>query len=484
MTGVAGLDQVLSGGLPRDRIYLVQGDPGAGKTTLALQFLLTGARAGERCLYITLSETRAELEATARSHGWTLDGISIFELSALEQAATLERENTLFEASEFELQETTQRLLERIDGDVPQRAVIDSLSELRLLAQSSLRYRRQLLGLKQHFSGRQCTALFLDDQGVDAREPQLLTLAHGVLRLEHSSPTYGDARRRVSVVKLRGVKYSGGYHDFAIQTGGLAVFPRLRTSQPAPSLVEAPLSTGVAALDLLLGGGLARGTSTLVMGPAGSGKSTIATQLAAAAAARGEGSSIFTFDETRATLFERASALGLPLDEPEAAGLVHVQQIDPAEMGPGEFAQTALGTVDRGARLVVIDSLNGYLTAMTDEKFLVAQLHGLLSVFASRGVNTLLVMGQHGLLGDMQTPADVSYLADTVLLLRYFEAAGRVRKAISVVKKRSSAHEDAIRELSIGPGGVQVGAPLTSFTGILTGVPHFLGTADDLHGNG
>ncbi len=480
-TGIAGLDEILSGGLPRDRIYLVQGDPGAGKTTLALQFLLNGARAGEHCLYITLSETRAELEATARSHGWTLDGISIFELSALEQAATLERENTLFESSEFELQETTRRLLERIDRDTPQRAVIDSLSELRLLAQSSLRYRRQLLGLKQHFSGRQCTALFLDDQGVDAHEPQLLTLAHGVLRLEHSSPAYGDARRRLNVVKLRGVKYSGGYHDFSIETGGLAVFPRLRTTQSPTRSVEPPLSTGILALDQLLGGGLSRGSSTLVMGPAGAGKSTLATQIATAAAARGEASAIFTFDETVTTLQERAGALGLPLDEPAHAGLVRVQQIDPAEMGPGEFAQLACGTVERGARLVIIDSLNGYLTAMTDEKFLVAQLHELLSVFASRGVNSLLILGQHGLIGQMQTPVDVSYLADTVLLLRYFEAAGRVRKAISVVKKRCGAHEDTIRELSIGPGGIQVGEPLTRFTGILTGVPRFRGTAGDLH---
>ena len=350
------------------------------------------------------------------------------------------------------------------------------------MAQSSLRYRRQLLGLKQHFSGRQCTALFLNDQGTDAREPQLLTLAHGVLRLEHAAPMYGDARRRLNVVKLRGVKYSGGYHDFSIETGGLAVFPRLRASTVASRSVEAPLSTGMASLDQLLGGGLDRGTSTLVMGPAGSGKSTLATQLATAAAARGEASAIFTFDETVATLLERAAALGLPLDEPARAGHVRVQQIDPAEMGPGEFARLAFGTVERGARLVIIDSLNGYLTAMTDEKFLVAQLHELLSVFASRGVNTLLLMGQHGLLGQVQTPVDVSYLADTVLLLRYFEAAGRVRKAISVVKKRSSAHEDTIRELSIGPGGIHLGAPLTSFTGILTGVPQFVGAAGDLHG--
>ncbi|HTV22109.1 MAG TPA: ATPase domain-containing protein, partial [Polyangiaceae bacterium] len=444
-TGIAGLDEILGGGLPRDRIYLVQGEPGAGKTTLAMQFLAAGARAGERCLLVTLGETRDELEATARSHGWALDGFDIFEMSALEQAATVERENALFESSEFELQETTRLILERVAELAPQRVVIDSLSELRLLAQSSLRYRRQLLGFKQHLSGVRCTALFLDDQVADAREHQLLTLAHGVLRLEHFAPAYGEDRRRLRVVKLRGVKYCGGHHDFAIQTGGLAVFPRLRASTHRRAFETPPLSSGVLGLDRLLGGGIDRGTSTLLTGPAGAGKSIIATQFALAAAERGESAAIFAFDEGAATFFERSRRLGLDIDRHVTSGSIRVQQIDPAEMSPGEFGRTAFAAVQHGARLIVIDSLNGYLTAMTDEKFLVAQLHELLSVFSEHGVSSLLIMGQFGMLGHMQTPVDVSYLSDTVLMLRYFEAAGRIRKAISVVKHRSGSHEDTIR---------------------------------------
>ena len=481
-TGIAGLDEILGGGLPRDRIYLVQGDPGAGKTTLAMQFLASGVRAGERCLLVTLSETRVELEATARSHGWSLDGIEVFEMSALEQAATVERENALFESSEFELQETTRLILERVAQIAPQRVVLDSLSELRLLAQSSLRYRRQLPGLKQYFSGVQCTALFLDDQVANGRDSQLLTLAHGVLRLEHFAPAYGEDRRRLRVVKLRGVKYCGGYHDFAIGTGGLAVFPRLRASTHERSFDGPPLSSGVAGLVRLLGGGIDRGTSTLLIGPAGAGKSIIATQFAMTAAEGGESATIFAFDEGAATFFERTRGLGFDIDKHVSSGKIRLQQLDPAQMSPGEFARTAFAAVERGARLIVIDSLNGYLTAMTDEKFLVAQLHELLSVFAARGVSSILIMSQFGLLGHMETPVDVSYLSDTVLLLRYFEAAGRIRKAISVVKRRSGKHEDTIRELRVERGGVQVGEPLTSFSGVLSGVPHFHGSVEALSG--
>lgn len=483
-TGIAGLDEISCGGLPRDRIYLVQGDPGAGKTTLAMQFLLDGARAGERSLLVTLSETRAEVEATARSHGWSLDGIEVFEMSAIEQAATVERENALFESSEFELQETTRLILERVAQLAPQRMVLDSLSELRMLAQSSLRYRRQLLGLKQHFSGAQCTALLLDDQVSEGRDLQQLTLAHGVIRLEHLTPTYGEDRRRLRVVKLRGVAYSGGYHDFSIRTGGLHVFPRLRASTHHLEFKAEPLSSGVPGLDQLLGGGIDRGTSTLLTGPAGTGKSLIATQFAMAAAERGESAAIFAFDEGAATFFERARRLGLDIDRHVASGRIQVQQLDPAEMSPVEFARTAFSAVESGARLIVIDSLNGYLTAMSDEKFLVAQLHELLSVFATHGATSLLLMGQFGLLGQMETPVDVSYLSDAVLLLRYFEAGGRIRKAISVVKRRSGAHEDTIRELRVEPGGVRVGEPLTHFSGVLSGAPRFHGSLDHLGGGG
>lgn len=479
-TGVAGLDEILAGGLPRDRIYLVQGDAGSGKTTLGLQFLAEGARHGERSLLVTLSETRAELEATARSHGWSLEGIEIFEMSAHDQAAAVERENALFESSEFELQEATQMILERVAKRTPQRVVIDSLSELRLLAQSSLRYRRQLLGLKQHFSGARCTALFLDDQRDGNGEHQLSTLAHGVLRLEHVARAYGDDRRRLRVVKLRGLEYCSGHHDFSIVRGGLAVFPRVRAASHPRAFDAPPLSSGVEALDRLLGGGIDRGTSTLLMGPAGTGKSTIATQFALAAAERGESAAIFTFDERATTFFERSRRLGLDLDRHVGSGQVRLQQLDPAEMSPGEFARTAFAAVERGASLVVFDSLNGYLTAMTDEKHLVAQLHELLSVFAARGVSSLLLMGQFGLMGDVETPVDVSYLSDTVLLLRYFEAGGRIRKAISALERRSGAHEDTIRELVIERGGVRLGEPLTGFSHVLSGAPHFHGPLEAL----
>lgn len=477
LTGVTGLDEILAGGLPRNRIYLVQGDPGVGKTTLALQFLLTGVEAGERCVYITLSETRPEIDATAASHGWSLASISIIELSALEQTAVLEQENTLFESSEVDLQETTRKLLDHIESLEPHRVVVDSLSELRLMAQGSLRYRRQILGLKQHFSGKSCTVLFLDDRTSEPADLQLQSLAHGVLQLEQVAPIYGEDRRRLRVLKLRGLCFRGGYHDFAIRTGGLAVFPRFPrlATRPDVEFDRTPLSSDVEGLDQLLAGGLDRGTSTLLAGPAGVGKSVIATQFAVAAAQRGHRAAIFAFDELSRTLFERSRALGMPVDEYVASKHLHVQQINPAEMGPGEFAHLTRRAVDDGVRLLIIDSLNGYLKAMPDEGLLTVQLHELLGFFANRGVTTLLILGQYGLLGNVHSPVDVSYLSDTVLLLRYFEAAGRVRKAISVVKKRSGPHEDTIRELSVTQAGLAVGEPLIQFSGVLSGVPHFFG---------
>jgi circadian clock protein KaiC len=474
-TGVIGLDEVLAGGLPRNRIYLVQGDPGVGKTTLALKYLLTGAAAGERCLYITLSETRDEIEATALSHGWSLDPISLLELSALEQTEVLERDNTLFESSEVELQETTQRLISYIEKEKPQRVVIDSLSELRLMAQSSLRYRRQILGFKQYFAGKQCTVLFLDDRTSEPGDLQLQSLAHGVLQMEQIAPLYGEDRRRVRVVKLRGLRFRGGYHDFVIRTGGLVVFPRLVAAEHHAEFERDPLSSSVPALDQLLGGGLDRGTSTLAIGPAGVGKSVLATQFALAAAERGEASVIFIFDEVERTFVERSRLLGMDIATHVRNKLILLRQIDTAEMGPGEFAHLAKGMVEQGVRLLVLDSLNGYLSAMPEQKLLTAQLHELLSFFAQKGVTTLLIIGQEGLFGQIRSPVDVSYLSDTVVLLRYFEAAGRVRKAISVVKKRLGPHENTIRELSVGKGGLQVGEPLLQFSGILSGGPQYFG---------
>lgn len=473
-TGIVGLDDVLNGGLPRERIYLIQGQPGAGKTTLALQFLLCGVAAGERCLYITLSETAEEIRAVADSHGWNLDGLTLLELSALEQTQMLEQQNTLFEASEVELQETTRRLLDHVEKVQAERVVLDSLSELRLMAQASLRYRRQILGLKQHFNAQQCMVLLLDDLSGDG-DSQLQSLAHGVLNLEQIAPLYGGDRRRLRMLKLRGQAFRGGYHDFAIEKGGIRVFPRLLPTEHPVELSREPVSSDVPELDSLLAGGLGRGSSTLITGPAGAGKSVIATQFALAAAARGEKSALLCSDENADTLVTRSRSLGLPIDTHLASKRLTITQIDPAELGPGEFAHKALGLVDGGVRLLVIDSLNGYLNSMPDERLLTVQMHELLSLLAQRGVTTIIVMAQHGLLGTMMTPVDVSYLADTVLLLRYFEAEGRIRKAISVVKKRSGPHEDTIRELTLSRHGIQVGAPLVSFSGVLTGVPRYLG---------
>ncbi len=472
-TGVRGLDRVLGGGLPRDRIYLVRGEPGTGKTTLALQFLLAGSAAGERCIYITLSETRAEIEATARSHGWSLREIVIIEMSALEQTVVLEQDNTIFASSEVQLQETTRRLLDHVQNSEPHRLVIDSLAELRLLAQSPLRYRRQILGFKQQLSGISSTVLLLDDCAGEPGDLQLQSLAHGVLQLEQIAVPYGEDRRRLRVVKVRGLSFCGGYHDFCIRTGGLEVFPRLREDNHRAEPDRSLLPSGLSELDQLLGGGLDRATSTLLMGPAGAGKSAIATQIVVSALQRGERAAWFAFDESRATFEARTRGIGLPVERYASSGQLRLQQIDPAQMGPGEFAQVAHGVIERGARLLVIDSLNGYLDTMSDSRHLTLQLHELLTAFAQRGVSTLLIMGQSGLLGNMEAPVDISYLSDTVLLLRYFEAGGRIRKAISVVKRRCGPHEDSIRELSIGPSGVQVGDPLLGFSGVLTGVPRF-----------
>ena len=480
-TGISGLDDVLRGGFPRDRIYLVQGDPGVGKTTLALQFLLEGVAQGEAGLYITLSETEEEIRQVAQAHGWSLDGLSLFELSAIEQSAHTAAENTLFDPSEIELREAMEPLLARVDAVKPARVVFDSLSEIRLLAQSQLRYRRQILSLKQYFAGKHSTVLLLDDRTSAPGDMHLQSLAHGVLSLEQLAPEYGDDRRRLRVLKMRGLKFRGGYHDFNIRTGGLVVFPRLVASEHHTEFKRTPLPSGVAELDKLLGDGVDRGTSVLVIGPAGSGKSILATQFAVAAAARGECAAFFAFEENLGTLVARSDALGMNLSEHVKQRSVMLQQIDPAEMGPGEFAFTAKEAVERhGAKVVVIDSLNGFLNAMPEEQFLTAQMHELLSYFGQQGVTTILVMAQAGMFGHMSTPVDVSYLADTVLLLRHFEAAGHIRKALSVVKKRSGMHESTIRELTLDAGGIHVGRPLEEFTGVLTGVPMFVGNRASL----
>jgi circadian clock protein KaiC len=472
-TGIAGLDHILNGGFTAHRIYLVEGDPGAGKTTLALQFLIEGRRAGESVLYVSLSETNEELEQVARSHGWSLEGIHTHELMALSEAVRPETRSRLFHPSDVELADTMRAILSEVERRKPTRVVLDSLSEMRLLAQDRLRYRREVLALKQFFIGRNCTVLLLDDRTAADNDLQLHSLAHGVLTLQHLAQEYGAERRRLRVMKMRGSPFRGGYHDFLIRTGGLEVFPRLVAAEHHGEVAPQPLQSGIAALDALLGGGLDRGTSALLMGPAGAGKSSIAVQFAVAAAKRGERSAIFAFDEGRATLLKRSAGLGMDLREPLESGRVRVQQIDPAELSPGEFTQRIRRAVERdGVRIVVIDSLNGYMNAMPEERYLTVQLHELLTYLGQRGVVTLMVVAQMGLLGHgMQTPIDASYLADTVIALRYFEAAGQIRRAVSVIKKRSGFHEDTLREMTLGAGGLRVGQPLSEYHGVFSGIP-------------
>ena len=475
-TGIPGLDHIVRGGLPRNRMYLVQGDPGSGKTTMGLQFLLEGKRQGESGIYISFSETRDEIMAVADSHGWSLDGIHLVETTAAEQQLTMQDENTLFEPSEVELREMIERLLAEIERTQAARVVLDSLSEMRLLAQSDLRYRRQVLGLKQFFHGRQSTVLMLDDRTTQDDDRQLQSLAHGVISLENRPLDYGADRRRLRIVKLRGVSSRSGYHDFAILKGGLQVFPRVVAAEHPAQMIPGPLPSGVQALDQLLGGGPDRGTSTLIMGPAGSGKSTLALRYALASAERGEPVSVFAFDERVQTMTARLAALGMDLRGHLDRKRVHLRQVDPAEMGAGQFSALVQRAVEHdGARIVIIDTLNGYMNAIPEERVLAVQLHELLSYLSNVGVSSFLVLAQHGLLGQaMASSIDVSYMADTVLLLRYFEAEGQVRKAMSVVKKRSGAHEDTIREYSLGlPEGIRIGSPLTAIRGVLTGVPEF-----------
>jgi circadian clock protein KaiC len=471
-TGVAGLDDVLRGGFPPRRMYLIEGLPGSGKTTLALQFLLTGIRKGEKSIYISLSETREEIEEVAESHGWSLDQLEIVELSAVDEKIAAEAQSTLFHSSEVELTETTRFLLESVERLKPNRVALDSLSELRLLSQTPLRYRRQILSLKQYFAGRNCTTLLLDDDSGPASDSHVQSLAHGVISLQQLAPEYGAERRRLLVRKVRGTTFRGGFHDFVIQTGGLRVFPRLVAAEHHVKFREESVASGIRGLDDLLGGGLARGTSNLFTGPPGTGQSTLALKYAIAAARRGEKVLCFTFDESLNVLYDRARGLNLGLEEFVKKGLINIIKVDPAELSPGELACCVQTAVEKDkVRFVYLDSLNGYVHAMGDERFLNLQLHELLTYLNQQGVVTILVLAPQGMLGQMQSPIDLTYLADTVLALRFFEAKGAVHKAISVIKKRTGNHEKTIRELTLSPEGVHVGPPLEEFRGVLTGVP-------------
>jgi len=482
-SGVQGLNEVLLGGLNPNRIYLLEGDPGTGKTTLALQFMLEGARAGEKCLYVTLSETAEELNAVARSHGWSLEGVTIFELTPPEANFAADQYYTLLHPSEVELSETIKLILDRIEELQPDRVAFDSLAEIRLLAQDPLRYRRQVLALKQFFAGRRSTALLLDDLTSRSHELQVHSITHGVIVLERFVREYGAERRRIQITKMRGANFRGGWHDVVISTGGLWVFPRIEVEDTLDNFPGEMVSSGVPALDQLLGDGVHRGTSMLLVGPAGAGKSSLSTRYALAALERGESAAIYTFDESRNTLIERSNGLGMRLQPHLDSGRLILEGVNAAELSPGHFAYRVRKRVEENPQgVIVIDSLNSYLNAMPAEQFLVMQMHELLAYLNRRGMLSILVMAQQGLIGQMHSPLDLSYLTDTVVLLRYFEFHGAVKKAISVIKKRSGAHEETIREFRLGSGGISVGPALSAFQGVLTGVPTYTGELHPLLG--
>ena len=480
--GIEGLDDITAGGLSRGHLFLLEGMPGTGKTTVALQFLIEGERRGELGLYITLSETEQELRLGAASHGWTIGPLlKVFELVPPEALLSTDQTQTLLYSSDLELNESTQAIFSKVEEFKPQRVVVDSLSEIRLLAQSSLRYRRQILALKHYFSRTGATVLLLDDLTSEASDKTVHSVAHGVVRLEENTPLYGAERRRLMVVKYRARKFRGGYHDFNIVTGGVEVFPRLISSEHKTEYARTRQSSGSEQFDALLGGGIETGSSALVLGPAGTGKTMIAFQFIEAAVRRGEKAAAFIFDEEIGLLYDRMKGLGFDLHEMTRRGELHLEQVDAAELSPGEFAYRVRNAVSKiGAKTVLIDSLNGYEAAMPERNSLILHIHELLQYLNRQGATTFLTVAQHGLVGDMQTPVDVTYLADTVVLLRYFEAAGNVRRAISVIKKRAGAHEETIREFWMGRSGLKLGDPLVAFQGVLRGVPTFVGRPEQI----
>ena len=483
-TGISGLDHILRGGLPRDRVYLLEGEPGTGKTTAALQFLREGVRGGESGVYVTMSESANELNAVAASHGWTLEGIDIFELTPADVRVGEDEQYTIFDPSEVELSDTIRAVIERVNTLNPPRVVIDSLAEFRLLARQPIRYRRQILALKQFFMGRHSTVLLLDDRSGFQSDLQVQSISHGVFRLEHLVGEWGAERRRIQITKLRGVNYRGGYHDIRIETGGLRVFPRVVAADEGGAPMLTSVASGIDGLDTLLGGGLATGTSTLIIGPAGVGKTILASKYAAMFSQSGPRSALYLFDERRSTFLHRSKGLGLGLEPLVESGRAIVRQLDPGQLSAGEFAAEICRQVEHeGVKLILMDSLNSYMNAMQDDKSVLLQLHELLSYLNHKDVLSLITVAQHGLIGQsMAAPLDISYLADTVILLRYFEAGGAVRKAISVLKKRTGAHETAIREFKIRGDRLEVGEPLSAFRGVLTGVPEFTGAAETLFG--
>jgi circadian clock protein KaiC len=480
-TGIVGLDEVLGGGLPKNNLFLIQGKPGTGKTTLSIQFLLEGVREGEKCLYVTFSETKKEIESVARSHDWDISKIDILELSAISEGVGKASYTTLFHPSEIELSKTINIVLDQIKKTKPQRIVFDSVSELRLLAETSLRYRRQMLAFKEFFINQGATVLFLDDLTTEAGDLHVQSIVHGVLLLEKFRAGYGVERRQFHIVKLRGVEFRGGTHDYAILKGGIRIFPRLVSSDHKNTFAHERISTGLKALDDLLGGGLDRGTSNLILGPAGTGKSTISLQCAIAAANQGKKVAIYSFEESPTNLIFRAKTLEMGLQKHLDSGQIILRKIDPAELTPGQFTSLLRETtVVQKAGLIVIDSLNGYVHAMPEQQFLMLQLHELLTYLGNSGVITIMVLAQAGMMGNMHTPLDLTYLADSVIITRFFEAFGSIKKAISVTKKRTGDHEETLRELKIGKGGISVGPVLAEFAGIFSGMPRYLGENEDI----
>ncbi|MDO9417693.1 ATPase domain-containing protein [Pararhizobium sp.] len=481
-TGVTGLDDILAGGLSAGHVFLLEGNPGAGKTTIALHFLIEGEKQGETGLYITLSETERELREGAASHGMVLgDKITVFELAPPESLLDDDQQQSLLYSSDLELGETTKLIFDAFERLKPQRVVLDSLSEIRLLAQSSLRYRRQILALKHYFARQGATVLLLDDLTADVLDKTVHSVVHGVVHLEELAPNYGPERRRLRVIKYRGQAYRGGYHDFTIRTGGVVVYPRLVAAEHKTKFSRDAMSSGIGELDQLLGGGIERGSSALILGPAGTGKSTFCLQFVAAALERGEKAAIFIFDEELGLLFSRMQAMNIDLQAMRDSGRLHIEQLDAAEISPGEFAHRVREHVDRNqAKTVLIDSINGYQAAMPEENALILHMHELLQYLNRQGATTFLTVAQHGLVGDMKSPVDVTYLADTVILLRYFEALGKVRRAVSVIKKRTGSHEDTIREFRISHNGLKLGLPLDGFQGVLRGVPTLVSQAGPL----
>lgn len=480
-TGVPGLDEVLGGGYAAQRAHLIEGRPGGGKTTMGMQFLMDGIARGERGLYITLSESRRELMSVAERHGWSLDGIDIYELVPPELSLDSEKQQSLVHSSDLELGETVRMALVEIERVKPMRVVFDSLSEIRLLSQGSLRYRRQVLALKSYFLLNNATVLMLDDMSAEDDDLNLHSISHAVIRLEQIVPSYGSSRRRLNVIKMRGTRYQGGFHDFVIQVGGLRVFPRLIAADHHASFVPGPVVSNVPELDVVLGGGMDRGTSTLIVGPSGAGKSTLALCYLFAALERGEPALVISFDETISILLRRAAGIGMDLAPHYQSGLLRIEQIDPANVSPGEFSGSVRDAVESdGAKLVVIDSLTGYVSAMPEQPYLILQMHEMLTYLNQQGIVTILILAQHGMVGRMDSPVDLTYVSDTVVMLRFFEASGRVRRALSVLKKRTGPHEDTIREFRIDGSGLRVGEPLTDFRGVLTGVPVYEGDRSSL----